>query len=59
VADEAELALSNIREERAWRELAGRNGLQHEDEWVRLRSIGALGRGTLPLDAGLLVRWPP
>lgn len=56
VADEAELALSNIREERAWRELAGRNGLQHEDEWVRLRSIGALGRGTLPLDAGLLVR---
>lgn len=56
VADEAELALAGIVDERAWRELGGRNGLQHEDEWVRLRSVGALGRGTLPVDAGLLMR---
>ncbi len=56
VADEAELSLSLISEERAWRELIGRNGLQHEDEWVRLRCVGALGRGSLPVDAGVLTR---
>lgn len=56
VADEAELALGAIRDERAWRELYGRNGLQSDDEWVQLRCAGALGRGSLPVDAGVLVR---
>lgn len=56
VADEAQLVLAGVDEERALAGLLGKQGLLAGDDWVRLRVAEALGRVDLPVEAGELTR---
>tara|TARA_R110002096_G_scaffold24453_9_gene77055 strand:+ start:13814 stop:15373 length:1560 start_codon:yes stop_codon:yes gene_type:complete len=56
VADEAQLALPKLPDERRWKLLLGKEGLAHDDPWVRVRMAEVVGRTTQALDARKLLR---
>lgn len=56
VADEAQVRLADLDDERAIQDLLGRSGLRARDPWVRRRVAEALGRVAGPVDPEPLVR---
>lgn len=56
VADEAQVRLGGLQDERTLQLLCGTGGLRSRDEWVRMRVAEALGRMQIEVPAGPLVR---
>jgi hypothetical protein len=56
VADEAQLVLPRLQDARRWKALLRKEGLSHDDPWVRVRMAEVVGRTTQPLDTRKLLR---